>query len=375
MVGASMGGAAGMVFADNHLDPSGPMVAAAASVSGIQDCERRFHEQGWNNSMVAAFGGSPESVPFTYHRNSPICFADSTASMHRNARHLPLLLSFGHGETDSIWRSHAEDLYDEMAPFADHLVLHESSLDGHGWSGAEESFICDFLGQFSLPPAPRRVSVNADQEGRWYWTDLRMRDAVDSFGRIEVEAFPEAARIDLAMIRNVRSLTLDLPAVGLSPANGAFTIGWEINDGAPADLILEGIVHRPEVVLRGGEPFSAWEYDGQRGRLLMHGTEGGIYRILFELAAAPEEAGHDRRGLRAWIDWGGCVRYDLDVAGPLGWRLFDAAGRVRLARPATWTAEGVSEVPLRPALPRGVYFLVLERPGRPDVRLKVPVIR
>ena len=37
MVGGSMGGAAGAIFANNHLDPTQPMVAATASPSGILD--------------------------------------------------------------------------------------------------------------------------------------------------------------------------------------------------------------------------------------------------------------------------------------------------------------------------------------------------
>ena len=40
MVGGSMGGAAGAIYSNNHLNPDKPMVAATASGSGILDCER-----------------------------------------------------------------------------------------------------------------------------------------------------------------------------------------------------------------------------------------------------------------------------------------------------------------------------------------------
>ena len=40
MVGGSMGGATGAIYANNHLDPTKPMIAATASASGILDCER-----------------------------------------------------------------------------------------------------------------------------------------------------------------------------------------------------------------------------------------------------------------------------------------------------------------------------------------------
>ncbi len=80
MVGGSMGGAVGAIYANNHLDPTKPMVAATASGSGILDCERRYDEMEGNNSMIEWFGGTPEEAPFEYHRNSAVYFADSTLS-------------------------------------------------------------------------------------------------------------------------------------------------------------------------------------------------------------------------------------------------------------------------------------------------------
>lgn len=398
VVGASMGGGGGMVFANNHLDPGGPMVAAAASCSGIQDCERRFHEQGWNNSMVAAFGGSPEEVPFTYHRNSPICFADSAMSMHRNARHLPLLLSFGRGQSDAVWRSQAEDLYTEMTPCADTVLLHESSRDGHGWASVEEEFVCDFLGSFSLPAPPKRISINADEEGRWYWADVRMRNPVESFGRFEAELDAGQAGLRVVMVRNVASLSLDLPMAGFTPGQPTFTARWEIGDSLPADLGLRGLPLRPSVVLFEGTPFSPWEYDERHAELTLHGTGSGTYTIIFAVATTPQEAeleapaggprspgqsnpGDDPLdhgaatgvGLQAWYGGDGMVRYRLDAAGPLGWRLYDVAGRSYAGRPATWTNAGDGVIPIAGA--PGVYFLRLERPGRLPVRLKVPLVR
>ena len=76
MVGGSMGGGAGAIYANNHLNPNKPMVAATASGSGILDCERRFYEMDGNNSMIQWFGGSPIEVPFEYHRNSAVFFND-----------------------------------------------------------------------------------------------------------------------------------------------------------------------------------------------------------------------------------------------------------------------------------------------------------
>ena len=94
MVGGSMGGAAGAIYAINHLDPTRPMVAATASASGILDCERRAIEMEGNNSMIEWFGGNWDEVPFEYHRNSAVYFADSSQSMHYNLKYTPLYLDF-----------------------------------------------------------------------------------------------------------------------------------------------------------------------------------------------------------------------------------------------------------------------------------------
>ena len=57
MVGGSMGGATGAIYANNHLNPTKPMIASTASASGILDCERRAIEMDGNNSMIEWFGG------------------------------------------------------------------------------------------------------------------------------------------------------------------------------------------------------------------------------------------------------------------------------------------------------------------------------
>ena len=111
MVGGSMGGAAGMIYSNNHLDPTEPMVAATASGSGILDCERRAIEMDGNNSMTEWFGGNWDEVPFQYHRNSAIYFNDFTQSMHFNLKYLPIYLDFGVSEPHRV---HAEEMHETV---------------------------------------------------------------------------------------------------------------------------------------------------------------------------------------------------------------------------------------------------------------------
>ena len=288
MVGSSMGGAAGMVFSNNHLDPDGPMIAAAASISGIQDCERRFQEQGVNYSMIAAFGGTPEEAPFEYRRNSAICFADSTASMHVNARHLPLWLTFGHGETDQPWRAHAEDLFDVLDGTSDTVILRESALSGHGWGCAEAILICDFLAGFILERFPRRISVQADEAGAWYWARLGLRTPIGVFGRIEGEIDPEARRIDFTMLRNIASASLEPRSIGLDPDAGPFVCRWAILEALPAELSIQEVTAPPALVLRNGLPFVDWQHDPIRRVLTLQGEGSAEYAIFPESASAFE---------------------------------------------------------------------------------------
>jgi poly(3-hydroxybutyrate) depolymerase len=360
MVGASMGGAAGMVFSNNHLDPAGPMVAAAASISGIQDCERRFHEQGTNTSMIAAFGGTPEEVPFTYHRNSAIDFDEPAQSMHVNARHLPLYLTFGRGITDSIWRAHAEDLYTVMTGFADKVVLRESTNGGHGWACAEEARTCAFLAGCSLVRDPARISIRADEDGAWYWVDLVRRVAADSFAGVDAAVNPQAARIEIDFVDNVASATLDLTRQGF-PLGGRFDCRWTVADPGLAVLAFRDVPGPPAAVLRDGQLFTGWSYDAGSSMLRFEAEGTGLYTVLPDVASSSEAtAGTGAARIRVWQAGAGTLRYAPMDSGPIVWRLYDVLGRI------VDEGEGRNgSIDLRDRLPSGNY----------RIRLKVPEVR
>ncbi|MBC8214674.1 MAG: dockerin type I repeat-containing protein [Candidatus Marinimicrobia bacterium] len=181
MVGGSMGGAAGSIYANNHLDPTLPMVAATASGSGILDCERRYWEMEGNNSMIEWFGGTPEEVPFEYHRNSAVFFEDSTQSMHYNLQHTPLYLDFGSTEAH---RYHAEDLYNLLFGYNDNMWIDTIPSGGHGYSVMHENHTCDWLSQFTLVDDPDYINVNLDEPSRVYWTEAIGYNDRDEFIRL-----------------------------------------------------------------------------------------------------------------------------------------------------------------------------------------------
>tara|TARA_Y100000590_G_C15692049_1_gene1003762 strand:+ start:722 stop:2155 length:1434 start_codon:yes stop_codon:yes gene_type:complete len=189
MVGGSMGGASGAIYANNHLNPNFPMVAATASASGILDCERRAIEMDGNNSMIEWFGGNWDEVPFEYHRNSAIYFADSTQSMHYNLKYTPLYLDFG---TTEPHRTHAEELYEILLNYNESMWIDNNPTGSHGYSVFDENHVCNWLEQFSLdyldqPYTPNHINVNLDEPSRAYWIEAYNQYFENDFIRINAE--------------------------------------------------------------------------------------------------------------------------------------------------------------------------------------------
>ena len=203
MVGGSMGGATGAIYANNHLDPTKPMVAASASASGILDCERRAIEMDGNNSMIEWFGGEWYEVPFEYHRNSAVYFADSTQSMHYNLQHTPLYLDFGVTEPH---RTHAEDLYDLLDGYNENMWIDTDPTGSHGYSVFDENHVCDWLSQFELIDNPNTVNVNLDEPSRAYWVEAKNQQ--DSLDFISTKSFRLENQTSIIEFENSDSLVL-----------------------------------------------------------------------------------------------------------------------------------------------------------------------
>ena len=185
-VGGSMGGAAGAIFSNNHLNPDDPMVAATASASGILDCELRAIEMDGNNSMIQWFGGDYTEVPFEYHRNSAVYFADSSQSMHYNLKYLPIYLDFGVTENHRI---HAESLYSLLTGYNQNIWIDTMPTGTHGFSVIDEEHACNWLNQFELEDDPDTISVNLDEPSRAYWIEAINKHSQNNFIRINANRF------------------------------------------------------------------------------------------------------------------------------------------------------------------------------------------
>lgn len=278
-IGGSMGGAAGMVYHNNHCDSRGFFVAATASGSGIMDCYRRALEQ-WpdtNQSMRTAFGGLPWEAPYGYQRNSAIYFDDTTLSMHYNSQHLPVLLTFGLDEEP--WKSHALDLDSARQDWADTTYTYESPNVGHGYPIMQPPEICNWLSGFRANRYPDRISINADEAGRYYWVRAQPTFPESTFCRFEGRKAGAENRVDIAVIRNIAALEIDGEELGLDLSR--IVLGHWSNDeaGRQTEVAITGFEARPDSVTLDGISFSQWNYIPAEGKLVAFVGEGGLFRV------------------------------------------------------------------------------------------------
>lgn len=205
MVGGSMGGASGMIYANNHLDPDEPMVAATASGSGILDCERRAIEMDGNNSMIEWFGGNWDEVPFEYHRNSAIYFLDLNQSMHINLQYTPLYFDFGITEPH---RTHAEEMYEIMLEYNNTMWIDTEPAGSHGFSVMDEAHVCEWLSTFSLITNPMDINLKLDEPSKAYW--IQAVNQINSLDFISIEASKDENSLIIYNFENSDSLILDI---------------------------------------------------------------------------------------------------------------------------------------------------------------------
>jgi hypothetical protein len=277
-----MGGAAGMVYHNNHCDSRDFFVAATASGSGITDCYRRAMEylaQGdTNQSMRAAFGGLPWEAPYGYQRNSAIYFDDTTRSMHYNSQHLPILLTFGLNEEP--WKSHALDLDSARQGWADTTYTYESTISGHGYQVMWPPGICDWLSGFRANRYPDRISINADEAGRFYWVRVQPTIPESTFCRFEARKTVDENRLDIVALRNVGALEIDAEELGLDLSR-VISGYWSNNEAErQVDLTVKGFEAQPDCVTLDGISFSQWDYVSEEGKLVVSVTEGGMFSVF-----------------------------------------------------------------------------------------------
>ncbi|RPH92754.1 T9SS C-terminal target domain-containing protein [candidate division KSB1 bacterium] len=219
MFGGSMGGAGGMIWHNNNCGPDDYLIAATAGGSPILDAQYRAEQYlalgDTNRSMRAAFGGLPserDSVRFEYNRASAVHFADTTRSMHFNGLYLPIYATHGteQGEIDAYgiplgW-------LDSLREFdnADTTWFYSAGHAGHGINLLDADSVCNWLSAFTANRYPDAVSINADENDSYYWTDVELMQNDTVFGRYVVIKDSALRRIEATYIRNVAAITVNI---------------------------------------------------------------------------------------------------------------------------------------------------------------------
>ncbi len=356
MVGGSMGGASGMICANNHLDPTRPMVAATGSASGILDDVRRYYEQGNNNSMREVFGGKPGDVPFTYHRNSAIFFADSLNSMHCNLLHTPVYLTYGANENEH--QQHALDLYDVLTRFSTDVYIGTTS-NGHGWGVFDVPHVCDWLAQYTLVSDPDTLVISTDEDSRSYWTSVQLSEpeqfAHYAAGRAAWGA--EGIEYRLGGLRNVEWLLLEELDNGNDPqqetrvvigeAESPFKLGFHRS--------YQAIDDHPILFLNGTPAWgpAPWPSNDTLALLVAAMDQVELYFYQESVVDTPEPETDGERLRVITLPTG--VRLEWGV-GSAQVRVFDLLGR-QVGATLSGTASCLLETG---ALASGVYFVQVD---------------
>jgi pimeloyl-ACP methyl ester carboxylesterase len=275
MVGGSMGGAAGSIYANNHLDPTKPMVAATASASGILDCERRAIEMDGNNSMIEWFGGNWDEVPFEYHRNSAVYFADLIQSMHYNLQYTPIYLDFGETEPHRI---HAEDLFNLLLNYNENIWIDEYPTGSHGYPVIDENHACEWLSQFELIDNPDIINVNLDEPARAYWLEAMNQKLPDQF--IRVISSRDSSGFSISEFNNSDTLLLYLSNEYISN----LSIDIEIDSSFTLGITAEWLLNLSHVeLINTGSSINCVNFNGET--MWFDCLEMGEYTLWFEYSS------------------------------------------------------------------------------------------
>ncbi len=378
-IGGSMGGAAGMVYHNNNCDPRDFFVAATASGSGIMDCHRRAMEylaQGdTNRSMRDVFGGLPEEVPYEYQRNSAIYFADTTYSMHFNSRHLPVLLTFGLNE--GVWKSHALDMDSVRQEFADTTFTYENPNPGHGFSIMWPPGICGWLSGFRANRYPDELSINADEDDRYYWVYCQSTFPETTFTRFEARKIVDENHFDLAALRHVARLTIDGAEIGLD-LQEVITGSWRnLETGQTMEVALLGLADEPDSVTLDGSIFTNWNYDSTEQQLVVIVGDGGLFQIYPHRSSARNPFQLLPGATKLSGNWpnpfNSTTSFLLEQmrAGQVRFAVYNVLGQ-KVWQWSSWVVPGVHRLTFDAAgLPSGVYFYRLETPIKSPINRMV----
>lgn len=260
MCGGSMGAAAGQVWHNNNCAYDDYLIAATAGGSQILDCQLRQEQYlasgDTNFSMRVAFGGLPfesDSIAYEYHRYSAVFFEDTTESMHVNSLSIPVWSNWGAQEFEWNAYGFAAQDYAYLRRFGAETVIGAASFDGHGFSVLPQSDVIEWFSQHCANRFPDTLSLAADNDGRYFYSDVVRGDQPYAFARWDIRKDSERKRLDIVLLRNVAELTVHFvfPWTTLDTLHCSWSLADSLSESAI--VRLSNLPH-PRIVRVNGTP-------------------------------------------------------------------------------------------------------------------------
>jgi hypothetical protein len=385
MIGGSMGGAAGQVWHNNHCGEHGYFIAATAGASQILDCQLRQEQYlaggDTNRSMRAAFGGLPDerdSVAFEYHRASAIHVADTSQSMHFNSLHLPVWSTWGnsdgermaYGEPAAIWAGL------RSADGADTTFYYETEYACHGLQCMPVGEVCDWLTHFTANRYPDNLSINADQGGEYYWTQVALAENDTIFGRYGVVKRPVVDGLDITLARNILWIRVNTEVMNLG-AHDTLRGTWQNLDATVANPQVRLSPLPPVESIHGPDNSPViWAYDSVSQTAYIVLIENGSYEVALGVpliaGGGPESALPAEHRLTSVYPNPFNSETTFVVESPGGQTeliLYDLLGRIVSTMTLTLSA-GSNNIPFDGAsMGSGVFFAKVSGSRQPPMKI------
>lgn len=289
-VGFSMGGCNAVSWAMRHQDPGGLRVAGIIDHTGTMDLVENYNNgtSELKTIMEGEFGGSPATQAFAYDRVSPFRLlgvaVDPNQARVANVRHLPFFLHFNAGDPTTSLVLQTQALRNYLLAHGATVQLNTvSSGPVHSWSTLPMQDALDWIGQFTLPPAPAAIETFADAANTYLYTEVRELSP-QKVARYHVSLQPASNRFSVTATRDIQKLAFDLSAMGLNPSQ---TLRFDASsaDLSSDTLILTGYPQAPQSVkLFGLFPPLAWSYDANTDELSITPNATGA---LAEVVVSP----------------------------------------------------------------------------------------
>lgn len=291
-VGFSMGGGAVMSYAARHRDPERGAFAAVVNHTGTVSLRHTYDNVSLNlqSLMRRIFNGAPAFTPFEYARVSSIDL-DSFGNLVPGSRHMatnlagvPVRTYYGIGDSEQYLVDQSIALDSFMSGISSNFELIAlpanctAQQQGHCWNTIDETEVCDWLAQQSLPAPGPVGQVVADRNARW--GNLRVEPtSMGDFASLDYSVSTSQSSIRLLGTVNVDEVELDLVDVGLS-ASAPFSLRCGSADSTGDRILVNGLSAPPQDVLRNGISLgqdcqgggSAWCFDATTGTLRIEET-------------------------------------------------------------------------------------------------------